>query len=154
VDAAVLLGVWHHLEDRPAATAALARGVRTGGTLLLPTSSADRPARPPGHPPLPEVRHAALATLPTLAATTPDPTSPRRDLVAIDRVPISSGLTRREELARLETRVLSTLVHLSESEIERGLERIRASLDGAADQPAPTTSNDLLAFENRATSPG
>jgi ubiquinone/menaquinone biosynthesis C-methylase UbiE len=154
VDAAVLFGVWHHIEDRPAAAAELARVVRAGGTLLLRTSSSDRLAEPWWHPQFPEVRQADVAILPTLATTTQTLTSAGWHLAAIDRVPISSGLTRREELARLETRVLSTFEHLSETEIERGLERIRASLDGAADQPAPTTPNDLLVFRSNATSPG
>jgi ubiquinone/menaquinone biosynthesis C-methylase UbiE len=42
VEAALLFGAWHHVDDRDASAVELARVVRAGGTLLMRTSPSDR----------------------------------------------------------------------------------------------------------------
>jgi ubiquinone/menaquinone biosynthesis C-methylase UbiE len=51
VDAALLFGVWHHLRDRAASAAELARVVRSGGTLLLVRTSEHVESQPVGRLP-------------------------------------------------------------------------------------------------------
>jgi hypothetical protein len=68
------------------------------------------------------------------------------ELKAIDEVAVPSGLTRRQDLERLQHRALSTLAHLDNAVVEAGLYRIKSALaeDPRADDQLPATIHDLL----------
>jgi SAM-dependent methyltransferase len=151
VDAALLVGVWHHLRDRAASAAELARVVRPHGTLLLRTSPSDRLPRPWWDEWFPEVYETDRTVLPSLADTKATITAAGWELVAIDEVPIPSVLSRRQDLERLQHRSLSTLEHLDDRIVDTGIRRIASALAlrADADQPAPIAPQDLLVFRRQ-----
>jgi hypothetical protein len=91
-----------------------------------------------------------LAILPTLEAAVSTLAEVGWAIVTIDAVLIESGLTRRQDLARLKHRALSTLEQLSPDVIDNGLRRINTAVtyDTVGDAPVPSTLSDLLVFRN------
>jgi len=151
MDAALLFGVWHHLRDRVAGAAELARVIRQGGTLLVRTSPSDRVARPWWDDWLPEVYETDRRLLPTLAQTVATITAAEFDLVAVDDVVLPAVLTRQEDFAQLQHRSLSTFEHLDDRVVDEGIQRIAAALaiDPDSDRPAHTAPQVLLSFRRR-----
>ena len=151
VDAALLFGVWHHLRDRAAGAAELARVVRRGGTLLVRTSASDRLSRPWWHEWFPEVYETDQKWLPPLAETIETMAAVGWELVALDEIVVPGVLTRQQDLARLQSRGLSTLEHLDGHVVDNAMTRIATALAGhpEADRPAPVTPQDLLVFTRR-----
>jgi SAM-dependent methyltransferase len=148
VDGALLFGVWHHLTDRSAAADELARVVDPAGRLLLRTSPSDRLAPPWWEQWFPEAHALDLALLPSLAETVATLEGVGWEFEAVDEVAVPSGLTRREDFARLQHRALSTLEHLDDPVVEAGFQRIAAALvdDPGADDQVPAVTHDLLVF--------
>jgi len=151
VDGAVLFGVWHHLRDRAAGAAELARVVRPGGTLLIRTTPSDRLSRSWWDEWFPEVYQTDRALLPSLTQTTATITSSGWELLAVEEVELPRVLTRRQDFERLQYRSLSTLEYLDDRVVDEGIARIASALaiNPDADQPAPVAPQDLLVFTRR-----
>jgi ubiquinone/menaquinone biosynthesis C-methylase UbiE len=151
VSGALLFGVWHHVVDRSAAAAELARVIRSDGTLLLRTSPSDRLRPPWWNQWFPELHEIDRVVLPSLAETTSTIAAAGWQLVTIDEVEVQSGLTRRQEFERLRNRALSTFEYIDDEAADEGLRRIERSLarDAAAHTPAPVVAHDLLVFAHR-----
>jgi SAM-dependent methyltransferase len=151
VDAALLFGVWHHLRDRPASAAELARVVRAEGALIVRTSASDRLSPSWWHEWFPEVYETDLRWLPRLGETIETITAVGWELVALDEVVLPAVLTRQQDFARLQSRTLSTLEHLDGRAVDEAMTRIAAALvaDPEADRPAPVAPQDLLVFKRR-----
>ena len=145
---ALVFGVWHHLRDRAAGAAELARVVRPSGTLLVRTSASDRLSRPWWDQWFPEVYETDRRWLPSFAETAATITMAGWSFVAVDEIVIPAVLTRRQDFARLQHRALSTLEHLDDSVVDQGIGRIAAALavDPDLDRPAPVAPQDLLVF--------
>jgi ubiquinone/menaquinone biosynthesis C-methylase UbiE len=148
MDAALLFGVWHHLSDRDASAAELARVVRRDGTLLVRTSASDRLLRPWWDEWFPEVYETDRKWLPSLAETVETVTAHEWELVAVDEVVVPAVLTRRQEFVRMQSRGLSTLEYLDDHVVDEGMTRIARALarHPEADRPAPVAPQDLLVF--------
>lgn len=123
VDLALIFFVFHHIADRPAAAAELARVLRPGGRLLLRSRFADRLAAPTArllYRYFPGLRSAEARMFPTFDDTLDAFTPAGFSLTAIDYVEyqITDSLAAYHD--RLRHRAISTFTYLSEDELTAG----------------------------------
>jgi ubiquinone/menaquinone biosynthesis C-methylase UbiE len=151
VDAAILFGVWHHVDHKAEAAHELFRIVCGGGTLLVRTTSRDRFPELWWYEHFPRAREIDLAMAAPLASTVSTLGEAGWDLIAVDEVnPVGRPVTCAEDFARLQSRVLSTFEHLSDKEIELGFATLAAVVARNADRLAPRLPTDLLVFTKAA----
>jgi ubiquinone/menaquinone biosynthesis C-methylase UbiE len=141
-DLAFLLFVIHHVADRDAAAAELARVLRPGGTVHVRTQFGDRLRDVSWRSYFPRALEIERSTFPTFDDTVAPFTRAGFVVVALDEVEFEIASSIAAHLERLRCRAISTLELLSEEEIEQGfaaMERV------AADDARPVREvGDLL----------
>ena len=147
VDAAILFGVWHHVDDKAEAAHELFRIVSGGGSLLVRTTSRDRFPELWWYDHFPRAREIDVAMAAPLASTVSTLGEAGWEHIAVDEVsPVGSPITCAEDFARLRSRVMSTFEHLSDEEIELGFANLTAVVARDPDRLAPRLPTDLLVF--------
>jgi ubiquinone/menaquinone biosynthesis C-methylase UbiE len=147
-DYALMFLSWHHVQDKPAAVAELARVLRPGGRLLLRSNFSDHipPSGwwleyfPRGY----EVDAAMFQPLHEVIATF---TSAGWRAAGFGRVTEPSSGTRADLLPRLRLGTLSTFAHLTPDELETGFRRLEQAIAADPGAPAPPDSATLLTLE-------
>ena len=130
---------FHHVRDRRAAAAEIARVLRPGGRVFIRNQFSDRFPDIDWHEHFPSARQIEMEMFPSTAeveAPFADVGLKRIDLVSLDEQFHDS---RRDLAERLKHRAISTFEHLDEAEIVEGLAR----LDAAA--AAETTPQPVIA---------
>jgi ubiquinone/menaquinone biosynthesis C-methylase UbiE len=144
IDLVLMYLSFHHVQDREAAAADIARVLRPGGRLLLRSTFCDRMPDLEWMRYFPRARDIEMQMFPSsdevirLFATV--------RLAPVALVPIEERLapSLTEYAERLRLRALSTFEHMSEEEIAEGFARMDAAAAGEA-QPRPVIrSSDLL----------
>jgi ubiquinone/menaquinone biosynthesis C-methylase UbiE len=143
-DVVVLFLVLHHVRDRAAAVAEIARVLRARGRVLIRSVFSDRLPEVPYHrffPRLVEIERDVFPTVEQVVEAFGQVGLRRLALDAV-RVPLAGSLA--ECAARWRLRAISTFEHLTEDEIEQGF----AALDAAVAEeinPQPVFGiSDLL----------
>jgi SAM-dependent methyltransferase len=150
-DLALLFFVVHHVADRDAAAAELARVLRPGGTVHVRTQFGDRLRDVSWRRYFPRALEIERSTFPTYDGTVTPFTRAGLELAALDEVEFELAPSIAAHLERLRCRAVSTLELLSEEEIEAGFEAMeRAAAAGPGDGPVRETG-DLLTFRLRET---
>lgn len=135
---------FHHVVDKPAAAAEIARVLAPGGRVFIRSTFSDRMPNLDWHRYFPSARAIEMEMFPTVGQVVDVFAAAglhRRSLVQVHET-FADSLADNAE--RLRTRAISTFDHLSEEEIRDGF----ASLDeavAAETEPRPITSlSDLL----------
>jgi ubiquinone/menaquinone biosynthesis C-methylase UbiE len=133
-DVVVMFLVFHHVLDRPAAAAEIARVLRPRGRVLIRSTFSDRMPDLRWHHFFPRAAEIEKEMFPTVdeVVQTFSPVGLRR--LALETVPILFAGSLAENAAQLRLRAISTFEHLTEQEIAQGF----AALDAAvAEETTP-----------------
>ncbi len=119
---------FHHVSDRPAAVAEVARVLRPGGRVLLRSQFSDRFPDICWHNFFPRAREIELEMFPTLTEveTIFASVGLRRCALVSMQEQFADGLQQYAE--RLRHRAISTFEHMSEQEIQEGFARLEAAV--------------------------
>ncbi len=142
-EAALCWFVWHHIEDRGAAAAELARVVAHNGTLLLRTNAADRLPALWWFAHFPKAAEVEARASGTLAQIMAPLEAAGWHLESLATVLTES--TFGSDLAMLRLRAISNFEHLDEDEIESGLASAEQAVRGREDEVV-ATAGDLLVW--------
>jgi ubiquinone/menaquinone biosynthesis C-methylase UbiE len=143
-DLILLFLVLHHVQDRRAAAAEIARVLRPGGRLLLSSTFPDRRPHILWHRYFPGARAIEQELFPTLTEVTRLFTAAGLRTVTVERVRQLVTPTLAEYAARLRLRAISTFERLTEEEIDRGFAALDADV-AAETVPQPVRAeHDLL----------
>jgi SAM-dependent methyltransferase len=140
----VLFLVWHHVRDRGAGAAEIARVLRPGGRVLVRSAFADRNFGVPYHrffPRLAEIEREVFPTVDEVVRTFGE-VGLRR--VALDEVPVRLADSLAESAARWRMRAISTFEHLTEEELEEGFAAVDAAVAEETDPQPIFGVADLL----------
>lgn len=145
-DLALMFLVWHHVPDKGAAAAELARVLRPGARLLIATTLSDRLKDLLLYRYFPRTRQIDRQLFPTRAETVDLFGGAGFEEAALIEVHHRSADSLTEYVKRQRLRALSVYEHLSDAEYESGLAAMEA--DAAAEtEPRPVEAEcDLLAF--------
>jgi ubiquinone/menaquinone biosynthesis C-methylase UbiE len=143
-DVVVMFLVLHHVQDRRATAAEIARVLRPGGRVLVRSTFADRLPDKRWHHFFPRAVEIEKNLFPTLDDVVELFASVGLSRLALETVPVRDAVSLAEHAERLRHRAISTFEYLSEDEIARGF----AALDAAVAEestPRPVESTaDLL----------
>lgn len=147
VDLVLTFLSYHHVRDRAAASAEIARVLRPGGRVFIRSVFSDRMHAINWHAYFDGAREVEMAMFPTVAeveaAFAPVGLKP----IALDTIEERMADSLAEDAARLRTRSISTFEHLPEAEIEAGFRRLDAAV-AAERAPSPVIGlSDLLVLE-------
>ncbi|MFL6072227.1 MAG: class I SAM-dependent methyltransferase [Mycobacteriales bacterium] len=140
---------WHHVADRPAAAAEVARVLRPGGRLLLRSTFGDRIPPKLWHRYFPGALAVERELFPTLADTVAVFGAAGFSRVALDTVTERYATSLAGYAERLRLRGISVFEYLAETEIEAGFAALDADVaaETAAGRPRPVEEDlDLLVF--------
>lgn len=135
---------FHHVRDRPAAAAEIARVLAPGGRVLIRSQFSDRFPDLEWHDYFPRARAVELEMFPRLTDV-----EALFALVGLQRIALVEaeecfGETFAEHAARLRHRAISTFEHLSEEEIQEGFARMDAAVAAAGDTGPVMVRSDVL----------
>ncbi|GAB3651346.1 class I SAM-dependent methyltransferase [Glycomyces tarimensis] len=148
-DLALMFLVWHHVPDKPAAAAELARVLRPGARLLMATTLSDRLKDLLLYRYFPRTVEIDSHLFPTRAETAALFADAGFEESGLIEVHHRSANSLADYVERQRMRALSVYEHLSDEEYEAGLAAMEA--DAAAEtEPRPVEAEcDLLAFTRR-----
>lgn len=148
-DLALMFLVWHHVPDRSAAAAELARALAPGARLLIATTFADRLKDLLLYRYFPRTRQIDLELFPTLAETVALFDAAGFEHTALAEVRHRSAESLAEYAERQRLRALSVYEHLTEAEYEDGIAALEAEA-AAETKPRPVEADcDLLVLTRR-----
>ena len=143
-DLVLLFLVWHHVPDKLAAAAEIARVLRGGGRVLIHSTFADRTRQPYWHRYFPRAREIEAAMFPTLPDVVRDFDAAGLHAVTLERIRQRFAASLAEYAARLHLRGISTFEHLSDEETTAGFAALDAAV-AAETTPQPVDGDcDLL----------
>ncbi len=146
-DLVLMYLVLHHVQDRPAAAAEIARVLRPQGRLLVRNTFADRVPDLLWHRYFPSARTVETRLFPTTAEVLEVFADAGLQYVALDQVRHRFADSLREYAARLRLRAFSVFEYLSEQEIERGFAALDTDVAHET-EPRPVEDDcDLLVLE-------
>jgi SAM-dependent methyltransferase len=146
VDAALLSYVVHHMDDRDAGAAELARVVRPGGLVLVRQTLRDSVPLVPWLEFFPAARPVAERQMPSRAEVGETFAARGFEQVAAEQVDQENAPSLRAFHDRVRWRAISTLELISDEEFEQGLERMRRAAE-AETVPQPVREQvDLMVF--------
>ncbi|WP_026931393.1 class I SAM-dependent methyltransferase [Glycomyces tenuis] len=148
-DLALMFLVWHHVPDKAAAAAELARALRPGARLLIATTLSDRLKDLLIYRYFPRTKEIDTALFPSRAETAELFAEVGFDEAALVEVHHRSSDTLAEYAERQRMRALSVYEHLTDEEYEEGMAALEA--DAAAEtEPTPVEAEcDLLVLARR-----
>jgi SAM-dependent methyltransferase len=145
-DVALLSHVLHHVEDRAACVAQLARVLRPGGLVLVRGSLRDSLDSVPWLAFFPPARPLAERQLPAAAQVVEAFARAGFERVASEVVRQELGASLRAHYERVRLRAISTLELLDDADFEAGIAAMRAAAE-REDPPRPVFEDvDLLVF--------
>lgn len=145
VDAVLMFLSFHHVPDRAAGAAEIARVLKPGGRLLLRTPFSDRMTGGWWQSFFPRALEIEKQMFPTLGEVTDVFAAVGLTPLALVEVVETYAGSQAEAAAKLRLRAISTFEHMTEAEIEDGFARMDAHIaSGAEDGPASTGQSDLL----------
>jgi SAM-dependent methyltransferase len=127
-DLALLYFVLHHVAEKQAAAAELARVLRRGGRLFVRTNFSDRMPELEWYRFCPRARDVDRSMYEPLSVVEDRFSAAGFCRVGLEEVEFEEARDRRELLARLRLRALSTFEHLSDEEAERGFAAMNADI--------------------------
>jgi SAM-dependent methyltransferase len=146
-DLVLMFLVLHHVADKRAAAAEIARVLRPGGRLLIRSAFADRLPELPWHQYFPGARQVESKQFPRLDEVVETFERAGLRYVGLETVRERFAPSLAASAARLRLRAISTFEYLSEEETQRGF----AALDAAValeQEPQPVEGDsDLLILE-------
>jgi ubiquinone/menaquinone biosynthesis C-methylase UbiE len=148
-DLAFLYFVLHHIEDRRAAAAELARVVRPEGTVCIRTLFSDRLGDSTWRRFFPRALEVERGMFPSLAETTAAFSAAGLEVTALDEVEFEIASSPAEHVERLRHRAISTFELLSDEEVEEGLAAMERAAAVADDVPV-LERGDLLVLRRAA----
>ena len=143
-DAALVFLVWHHVEDKDRGAAELLRIVKPGGTLFLRTAFGDRLPDLWWYPYIAGVADVERAVFQPEDVEVGQFT--RAGWRLVTREVVFTPTTFGQDYEMLRLRSISTLEHLPEADVERGLAAIAAAIEGREDEPA-ALPGQVVVFE-------
>ncbi|MDP1632434.1 MAG: class I SAM-dependent methyltransferase [Caulobacter sp.] len=144
VDAVLMFLSFHHVPDRAAAAAEIARVLRPGGRVLVRSPFADRMTAGWWQQFFPRALAIEKQMFPTLVEVTAVFAAAGLTPVALVTIEEVYAANEAEAAEKLRLRAISTFEHMSEAEIAEGFARLDAYLAaGAGDGPTAGLS-DLL----------
>lgn len=143
-DVVVLFLVWHHVRDRAAGAAEIARVLRPGGRVLMRGAFSDRMPDAPYHRFFPRLLEIEKEVFPSAeeVVRTFDQAGLRR--LALDALPVRLGDSLAACAARWRLRAVSTFEHLTEEELEQGFAALDAAVAEETNPQPIFGSGDLL----------
>ncbi|HKT00258.1 MAG TPA: class I SAM-dependent methyltransferase [Rugosimonospora sp.] len=149
-DLVLLFLVLHHVPDRAAAAAEIARVLRPGGTLLIRNTFGDRMPDLVWHRYFPRARALEEELFPALPDVVRTFTAAGLREVAVERVRYEFAASLAEHAERLRLRAVCTFEYLSEEETEAGFAAMAEAV-AAEHTPQPVYGDcDLLVMSRDA----
>lgn len=143
-DAVLMFLSFHHVPDRAAGAAEIARVLKPGGRLLIRSPFADRMTGGWWQSFFPRALEIEKQMFPTLAEVTGVFAAVGLTPLALESVTEVYAANETEAAEKLRLRAISTFEHMSEAEIEEGFARLDAHLARGADASPSTGQSDLL----------
>ncbi len=135
---------FHHVRDRAAAVAEIARVLRPGGRVFIRSTFSDRMPDLDWHRCFPSARDIEMRMFPTVAEVLEAFAPVGLGRTALVQVPETFAASLADNAERLKRRAISTFDFLSEAEIVEGFRRMDADV-ATETKPTPITSlSDLL----------
>jgi ubiquinone/menaquinone biosynthesis C-methylase UbiE len=146
VDLVLMYLSFHHVQDREAAAADIARVLRPGGRLLLRSTFSDRMPELEWMRYFPRARDIEMQMFPSSGEVMRLFATVRLSPVALVGIEEQLAPSLTEYAERLRLRALSTFEHMSEEEIAEGFAQMDVAV-AEETQPRPVVrSSDLLVF--------
>lgn len=143
-DVVLMFYVVHHVQDRPAAAAEIARVLRPGGRVLIRSTFSDRLPQKPWYRFFPRAVELEKAMFPTLAEVVDAFASAGLPRIALETVPVQDAPSLAEHAERLRHRAIATFEYLTEDELARGFAALDAAVARETTQRPVESSADLL----------
>ncbi len=134
---------FHHVKDRPAATAEIARVLKPLGRVLLRSTFADRLGYHAWHDFFPAARDIELRMFPTVAEVTDLFADVGLHPQALELVETRLSPSLAAYAERLRLRAISVFEHMTEADIARGFEALDAAV-AAETLPKPVMGREDL----------
>jgi ubiquinone/menaquinone biosynthesis C-methylase UbiE len=135
---------FHHVRDRAAGAAEIARVLKPGGRYLTYTPFSDRFPDIHWHRFFPEAREVEKRMFPPLAEIEALFAAAGLHKVSLTRIQHSTSPSLAEFRERLSLRAISTFEHMSEDDIQRGFARLDAAVAEETEPQIVFTQGDLL----------
>lgn len=143
-DAVLMFLSIHHVPDRAAGAAEIARVLKPGGRLLIRSPFSDRMTGGWWQQFFTRALEIEKQMFPALAEVTGVFEAVGLRTFALDTVNESYAATAAEAAAKLRLRAISTFEHMTEAEIEEGFARMDAFIAAGSDTRPDTGQSDLL----------
>lgn len=143
-DAILMFLSLHHVPDRAAGAAEIARVLKPGGRVLIRSPFSDRMTGGWWQQFFPRALEIERQMFPALAEVTGVFEAVGLRPVALVEVNEVYAASAAEAAAKLRLRAISTFEHMTEAEIEEGLARMDAFVASGSDTPPDTGNSDLL----------
>lgn len=144
VDLVLMFLVLHHVENRPAAAAEIARVLRRNGRLLIRNVFADRMPQLWWHSFFPSALPVEKRMFPSLADVEQQFSSVGLNRITLDEVTETYAESKIESAERLRLQAISTFEFLSSEEIDAGFARMDAEIAAETSSEPVTGRSDLL----------
>ena len=144
LDAVLMFLSFHHVPDRAAGAAEIARVLKPGGRVLVRSPFSDRMTGGWWQRFFPRALEIEKQMFPTLAEVTDVFAAVGLTPLALVEVTEVYAANETEAAEKLRLRAISTFEHMSEAEIEEGFARLDAHLAHGADATPSTGQSDLL----------
>ncbi len=146
VDVVLTMLSFHHVRDRSAGAAEIARVLKPGGRYLTYTPFSDRFPDIHWHRYFPEAREVEKRMFPTLAEIEAMFAGVGLSRLSLTRISHSVSPSLAAFRERLSLRAISTFEHMSEDDIQRGFARLDAAVSAETEPQMVCTQGDLLVF--------
>lgn len=143
-DVVVLFLVWHHVRDRRAGAAEIARVLRPGGRVLVRNAFGDRNFGVPYHRFFPRVEEIEREVFPAVGEVVRTFGEVGLRQVALDEVPVRWVDSLAHAAERWRMRAISTFEYLTEEELEEGFAALDAAVAEETDPRPILGVADLL----------
>lgn len=141
---------FHHVRDRSAGAAEIARVLKPGGRYLTYTPFSDRFPDIHWHRFFPEAREVEKRMFPPLAEIKALFADRGLRPASLNRIRHSVSPSLADFRERLSLRAISTFEHMSEDDIQRGFARLDEAVAAETEPRTVFTEGDLLVFEKAA----
>ena len=138
---------FHHVRDRAAGAAEIARVLKPGGRYLTYTPFSDRFPDIHWHRFFPEAREVEKRMFPPLAEIEALFGAVGLRKISLNRIQHSTAPSLAAFRERLSLRAISTFEHMSEEEIQRGFARLDEAVAAETEPQLVCTQGDLLVME-------